>query len=404
VAATTGGSEVSAEPARARPRRWRRYLASIAALLLVVGLLAGIKACQIGRLIGFGDAMEQAGPPPEAVASAIAQMATWEVTLEAVGSVTGAERVSVSNEVPGTVIRIHFESGDVVTSGRALIELDASTERAQLTAARARRDLAQLVAERSRSLFGASAIAREELDRAEAALATAVGELDTLAAQIDRKTVRAPFAGRLGIRAVDLGQYLPPGSTITTLESLDTLFVDFSLPQEQLSRLRVGLPVRIALQGSGRQVDGKLVAIDPALDLPTRSVKLRASVSDGRQLRSGMFVRVSVVLPERERVVIVPATAIVHAAYGDSVFVIEPKLPGSPGMAVTPDGKVVRIARQQFVRVGPARGDFVAIASGLAPGSAVVSAGAFKLRNGSPVVVDDAHGPTPQLSPHPPNR
>jgi membrane fusion protein (multidrug efflux system) len=247
-------------------RHGRGYVVSIGALLLVIGLLAGIKACQIGKLVEFGDTMERAGPPPEAVSSATAQIAAWDVTLDAVGSITGAERVAVSNEVPGTVIRIRFESGDVVPSGRALVELDASTERAQLAAARARRDLAQVVAERSRFLFGVSAIPRDDLDRAEAALATAVGEMEALAAQIDRKTVRAPFSGRLGIRAVDLGQYLAPGSTITTLESLATLFVDFSVPQQELSRLRVGLPVRIELQGSGRHVDGKLVAIDPALD------------------------------------------------------------------------------------------------------------------------------------------
>jgi membrane fusion protein (multidrug efflux system) len=404
VATTTEGTAISAPPGRARSRSWLRYGIPIAALIFLVGVLAGLKFCQVSKLMAFGEKMQQAGPPPETVSSATAETSSWDLTLDAVGTVTGVERVTVSNEVPGMVTKIHFESGEVVQRGRVLVELDASTERAQLAAARARAELAEIEAGRSRKLVATSAVPREELDRAEAQLATANGEVATLEAQIELKTVRAPFNGKLGIRAVDLGKYLGPGSTITTLESVEGLYVDFSLPQEVLSRLRVGFPVRIELQGTDERVDGKITAIDPTLDAATRSVKLRASVTDGKHLRSGMFVRVSVVMPKREQVIVLPATAIVHAAYGDSVFIIEPKLPGSPGIAALPDGQIVKVARQQFVRLGPARGDFVAITKGIAPHTTVVSAGAFKLRNGSPVVIDNSRAPKPELAPNPPNR
>lgn len=382
-----------------------RYAIVAIGLLVVVGLLAGLKTCQISTLMSAGKEMEKAGPPPEAVGSAVAKVVDWETTIDAVGSITGVETVEVSNDAPGIVERIRFESGDVVKRGRILVELDASTERAQLAAARSRRDLAQLATKRARNLLAGGAIAREEVDRNETELETAAGELATLTAQIERKVVRAPFDGRVGIRAVNLGQYLAPGTMITSLAATEGVYVDFTVPQELLSSLRVGLPVRVELRGTQEPIAARLAAIDPTIDAATRSVRLRADVPDGEaRLRPGMFVSVAVVLPERVRVVIVPITAVVHASYGDSVFVIEPKPAGSPGMTTTPDGKPVKVVRQQLVRLGVARGDFVVIAEGLEAGDVVVSAGAFKLRNGAPVVVDNSVGARPQLNPRPENR
>ena len=230
--------------------------------------------------------------------------------------------------------------------------------------------------------------------------------MEGLHAQIAKKTIRAPFAGKLGIRSVNLGQYLQPGTPVTVLETTDALHVDFSLPQEQLHRVAVGHPVRVTLEGSAEPpLTGTIAAVDPTIDQTTRTIKLRADLSDKTDtLRPGMFVRVAVVLPEKTKSVIVPATAIVHAPYGDSVFIIEPRKADTPGAATTPDGKPIKLARQQFVRVGQSRGDFAAVLEGLKPSEEVVTAGAFKLRNNAPVFVDSTKQPTPKVDPRPENR
>ncbi len=388
-----------------RSRRLR-YGLVVVGLLLVVGLLGGLKYCQISRLMANAEQMKAAGPPPEAVGTARARAGSWESTLSAVGSLTGAETVAVSNDAPGIVDHIRFESGQMARRGRILVELDSRAERAQRTTAIARRDLARINAKRAEGLFHEyGAIPRQEMETNETALDTATSQVAEVEAQIERKTIRAPFDGRLGIRAVNVGQYLNPGTTITTLDAVGHLFVDFALPQQAHAEVAVGQPVRVELPGSSQVVVGRLDAIDPTLDDATRNVRLRGTIPDlGGTLRPGMFVRVSVVLPARADVVVVPQTAVVHASYGDSVFVVEPKPPGSPGMTATPDGKPVRIARQQFVRLGPTRGDFVAIARGVQAGQEVVDAGAFKLRNGAPVVVDNRVKPKPQETPQPENR
>ena len=374
-------------------------------VVIVVGVIGAVKYAQISMLLAYGQRMEEMGPPPEALATAIAKVEPWEVTLSAVGSIVGARSVAVSNDAPGVVTKIHFDSGDVVKRGQLLVELDASTERAQLASAKAQLDLARISAKRTRALVAGGAVARSQQDQDETALETAASQVAALQAEIDRKVVRAPFAGRLGIRAIDLGQYLAPGTTITDLEALDAQYVDFTVPQEHLDRLNVGLPVRVEIQGMKAPLTGKLAAISPAVDNQTRTIQLRATVPQMKgKLRPGMFVRVSIVLPERSTALLVPATAIVHAAYGDSVFVVEPKPPGAPGMRETPDGKPVKIVRQRFVRVGSSRGDFVVIAAGLDAGAEVVTAGAFKLRNGSPIVVDNTRVVEPALAPRPPNR
>jgi membrane fusion protein (multidrug efflux system) len=384
--------------------RWRRILIASAGLFIVIGGIAGIKFWQITRLIAAGETMKKAGPPPEAVGSTIAEAVRWETRLDAVGTVAGVHSVTVSNDQPGIVMRMLFDSGAEVRRAQPLVELDASVERAQLASAKARRELARLTAQRARTLLASRAIAQAELDNDETALAAADSDVAGLEAQIDHKIVRAPFAGRAGIRAVNLGQYLPVGTMVTTVDSVSDVWIDFTLPQEQLPEVRVGTPVRVAVRGQPPE-DGSISAIDPAIDPATRNIKLRASLrGHDSQLRSGMFVTVTVVLPATTEAVVVPATAIVHAPYGDSVFVIEDKPPGSPGMTTTPTGQRVRIARQQFVRVGQARGDFVAIREGIAAGQPIVSFGAFKLRNNAPIVVDNSVQPKPQLEPHPENR
>jgi membrane fusion protein (multidrug efflux system) len=304
------------------------------------------------------------------------------------------------------VTKIRFESGAMVKQGQVLVELDTSVERAQLASARSRRDLAAVTAKRSRTLVQEKVMAQAQLDNDEATLRTANTEIAALQAQIERKVVRAPFKGRLGIRAVDVGQYLNPGTKLTVLEQVGAVFVDFSLPQQRLSSLKEGMPVRIVVEGaSGFTSDGTVSAVEPAVDNATRSIKVRAAVPNPEdKLRPGMFAQVSLILPKRAPVVSVPATAVIHASYGDSVFVIEDKPADAPGMSKTPDGKPVKLARQHFVRTGEARGDFVSILDGVKAGQEVVSSGAFKLRNGAPVVVDNTVKSDPKLNPRPENR
>jgi membrane fusion protein (multidrug efflux system) len=339
------------------------------------------------------------------VGSAVAKAENWETTVAAVGSISSLRNVSVSNEVPGTVSKIRFESGQIAREGQVLVELDASVERAQLASADARRELAGRTAQRSKILADGNVISRSQLDEVDAQFKTATTDTAALRAALDRKVIRAPFRGRLGIRAVNVGQYLTPGTTVTTLDAMGGTFADFTLPQEELASVKVGMPVRVTLEGAKKPLEGTISAVDPTIDSATRNVKLRAAIPDlAETTRPGMFVNVQVITPEQKAVVSVPATAIVHASFGDSVFVIEDKKPGSPGMDKTPDGKPVKVARQQFVRVGAMRGDFVAINKGVTAGQQVVSAGAFKLRNNSPVVVDNTVQAKPQLEPHPENR
>nr|WP_246357592.1 efflux RND transporter periplasmic adaptor subunit [Pyxidicoccus fallax] len=350
--------------------------------------------------------MEALGPPPEAVGSAVAQADTWERTLQAVGTVTSIESVAIRNEVPGVVERIAFSSGARAQEGAVLFELDARIERAQLRTARARLADAQADLHRARALQKGGVLTPSALDDAEAAYNIAAGEVSALEARLHQKIIRAPFTGRLGIRNVSVGQFLNPGTQLVVLDAVDDLLVDFSLPQQDVSRVQSGMPVRVGFSASPRtELAAKLLAVEPTVDVATRNLALRARVTqpDGR-LKPGMFVDVTVVTPEKLDVVTVPATSVVHAAYGDSVFVIEEKKPGTPGMDRTPDGKPVHIARQQFVRLGSARGDFVSILQGLEPGARVVTAGAFKLRNGTPVVVDDSAMPRPERDPKPENR
>jgi membrane fusion protein (multidrug efflux system) len=382
-----------------------RYVYAILGLLVVIGGLAAIKAKQIGQLISFGKQYEVMGPPPEVVSSAVATSAQWEGTLSAVGSIVAAKGVTVSNDAPGVVARIHFESGQSVKQGQVLVELDSSVEQAQLASAAARTELASISLKRTRALVDSNSIAASQLDTDQFGYKGNRADATALAAQINRKTVRAPFSGRLGIREVNLGQYLNSGTTISVLEAIDTVFVDFALPQQELGELSVGMPVRVTMEGlAGPLPGGTISALDPEIDAMTRTVKVRASIPNkDERLRPGMFVSVAVVLPKTVDVVAVPATSIIHASYGDSVFVIEDKKDEQGAPVNGADGKPAKVARQQFVRVGRSRGDFVAIDDGVKAGEEVVSSGAFKLRNGSGVVVDNTINLDPKLDPHPVN-
>jgi membrane fusion protein (multidrug efflux system) len=310
-----------------------------------------------------------------------------------------AKGVSVSADAAGIVTKIHFDSGATVRQGQVLVELDTSVERAQLASIRARRDLAEANVKRSRTLAASGVASQSEVDTNEASFKSLMAEASALGAQIAKKTIRAPFSGKLGIREVNLGQYLAPGTTVASLETSESIFADFTLPQRELGRVAVGMPVRASQEAGGATLaEGTVAAIDPAVDSVTRNVKLRASLPNpGDKLRPGMFVRVSVVLPEKHRIVAIPLTAVVRASYGDSVFFTEMKPVGEAK-------KLTKVAHQAFVRLGETRGDYVAVLDGLEPGKEVVTAGAFKLKNGIPLAVNDKVVLDPKLAPTPENR
>ena len=365
-----------------------------------------MKFTQIKGIIDRNEAMAKAGPFPETVGSAVAKEDEWEKKLSAVASIATARGVTVSNEVAGMVSAIRFESGAQVKRGQVLVELDTSVERAQLASVQARRDNAKISAGRTRSLVQQEALPQQQLDSDEATLKSLSADATALSAQIDRKIVRAPFDGRLGIRLVNLGQYLNAGTPITDLQAVDAVYVDFTLPQKELPTLTVGLPVRINEAAGGPQGEATIAAIDPTVDEVTRSIKVRAAIPKAKDntLRPGMYVTVSVVLPEKRRIVIVPATAVVHAAFGDSVFIIEDRKDESGAVVKGQDGKPAKVARQQFVKTDERRGDFVSITDGVKAGQEVVVAGAFKLRNGAPVAINNSVKPEPKLAPTPENR
>lgn len=391
-------------PPPRKSKRVVRYVIAIVGLIALVALLGGVKASQIGMLINFGKEMEKAGPPPEMVSSTRAELQTWESTLTAVASVVSAKGVALANEAAGVVSRLHIESGAEVKQGQVLVELDTNVERAQLNSLRARRELAESSLARSRVLVSSGAIAQAQLDADESAYKSIVADQAAIEAQIARKVVRAPFSGRLGLRQVNLGQYLAPGTTVATLESKDSDYIDFTLPQRDLEKLTVGMAIRATETGAESDdepvtIQGVVSAIDPSIDPVTRAVKVRATVpSQQTQLRPGMFLNVSVILPQKREVVAIPSLSVLRASYGDSVFVVAPKPKDSPS-------KADKVAEQKFVRIGEARGDFVAVDQGLKAGEEVVTAGAFKLRNGLPIIIDNKSVKLdPKLAPKPPNR
>jgi membrane fusion protein (multidrug efflux system) len=375
--------------------RSKQWLSAVLGLLVVVGALVGIKAGQIGVMIASGKTFS---PPPESVTSASVQATEWQPSHPATGSVVAVHGVTLGAELPGTVREVAFDSGHAVKRGEVLVRLDISTEEAQLVAARADATLARLALERARSLRQGDVNTPAELDAAEARAAQAGAAVAGLEATIAKKTIRAPFDGRIAIRQVEVGQVVTPGTPLASLQSVDPTYVDFWLPQQALSTLQVGQQVRLQTDTyPGGTWDGRLATINPEIDPATRNVRLRATFRnvDGR-LRPGMFANVEILSADRQPVLLVPATAAIYAPYGDSVFVLETTAEAGKPPAT--------VARQRFVRLGERRGDLVAVVSGLKGGEQVVSSGAFKLRNGAAVVVHNDQAPDAQLDPRPVDR
>jgi len=365
-----------------------------AGVVLVFGVLAGVKTLQIRAMINKGKQMKM---PPEIVTAAKAQPDSWESLITAVGSLEAVQGVVVTAEMTGKVTVIAFEPGTRVKAGDLLVQQDVSAETAQLRAAEAAVALAKINFERSKKMLATKVVAESSYDNAEAQLKQAQAQADTFRAAIAKKTIRAPFSGRLGIRLVNIGQIIKEAETIVSLQALEPIFVNFSVPQQQLPLIRPGLEVRITSDAlpSGQVVTGKITALNPNVDAASRNIKVQATVANPDELlRPGMFANVAIVQPIQNPVLAIPATSVLYAPYSDSVFIVEDAKAEEGGKA----GKVVR---QQFVRLGEKRGDFVAVLSGVKAEETVVSTGVFKLRNGQSVVVDNSLAPEFKLAPTP---
>jgi membrane fusion protein (multidrug efflux system) len=366
-------------------------LIMLGVMLLIIASLGFVKFQQIRAAIAAGAAWT---PPPEAVTTIVTREETWPRSLGAIGSVSAVHGVTVSADLAGIVEKIELESGRSAKAGQVLVRLDTSQERAQLAAAEAQRDLARLNLDRARRLVETGAIAQAEYDRLAAEAKQAEARMGEIQAVIDRKTIRAPFSGVLGIRQVDLGQYLAAGEPIVPLQSLDPVYVDFSVPQQDVGELRVGAEVRVSADSLAVHQSGRITAVNSIVDQDTRNVQAQATFANpGGRLRPGMFVDVQVVVGTTHDVVALPASAISYAPYGNSVFIVSDMK--------AKDGRPYKGVRQQFVKLGPGRGDQVAVLSGVKSGEEVVTSGVFKLRNGAAVLINNAVQPSNNPAPRP---
>jgi membrane fusion protein, multidrug efflux system len=383
-----------ARPVLNRPMQSGKGIVIAIALLLAIGVfVVGIKFLQIGKMMSMPHTM-----PPTTVTSASVKNEDWAPRLTAVGSVSAVQGAVVSTELAGVVSEINFDSGAVAKKGEVLMKLDASQEEALLRSAEADAQLAGTDLERSRDLAMKKVVSGAELDSAQSKFRRMNAVVDQMRSSIAKKTVIAPFDGQLGIRQVNVGQMINAGQQVVGLTALDPLYVDFALPEQYLSKLAKGLEVTVQSDAfPGRQFKGKLTAINSMVDPVTRNVPLQATLDNpDHALHPGMFAKVEVALSETKKTIVIPGSAVSYAPYGDSVFVIEKQKDPKTG-------KESDMLRQQFVRVGEARGDFVAVTQGLKEDQTVVSTGVFKLRNGMAVAVNNDLAPKPELNPKPPD-
>jgi membrane fusion protein, multidrug efflux system len=369
----------------------RKIGLTVVVMLLLIAGLGFLKFEQIQAAV-----KEHAfTPPPTAVTTIIAKPEDWASTRKAVGTAVAVQGVTVSADLPGIVAHISFESGRQVHAGDVLLELDTRQERAQLAAAEADRNLANLTYERTKALVEQGAVPRADFDKAAAEKSSTEAKVAEIKATIERKTIHAPFTGVLGLRQVNLGQYLAAGNPIVPLQSLDPIYVNFGIPQDDAMRVKVGQQVEVSASDiGGLSFKGKVTAIDSVIDESTRNVRVQATLSNPNgKLRPGMFVDASLTSGGSQSLISLPASAINYAPFGDSVYVATD--------LKDPSGKMYRGVRQQFVKIERKRGDQVAIASGLNPGEEVVTSGTFRLRNGAPISVQNSVQPSNNPAPKP---
>jgi membrane fusion protein (multidrug efflux system) len=377
-------------------RRWAFW--AFLALLIVGMVVGGLLVIKLLQFKAMSDATAQMVVPPEPVNVVTVLERSWQPRISAVGSITAVQGTVVSTEAEGVVRSIKFDAGSEVETGTELVQLDIEVEQAELRAAEAAAELARISFNRARELIGTRSISQAEFDSADANLKQSEAKVDNLRAVISRKIVRAPFTGKLGIKRISVGDFLEKGSPLVSLQSLDPVHVEFSVPQQRLGELVDGLKVIVSSDAyPGQNFEGEITAINSEIDPATRNIRVQATLgnSDGR-LRPGMFVTTELILARSETALFIPATAVQHSPFGDSVFLVE------EGNAGTGEGTPL-VAQQQFVRLGERHGDYVVVTEGLNVGDQVVSAGGFKLRPGVPVVIDNTLAPTFEFEPTPGN-
>jgi membrane fusion protein (multidrug efflux system) len=377
------------------PKQLRNTIVGIAITLPLIGGIIGIKIFQFDAM---GAAAAGFVMPPSPVNTAEVLEQLWQPRVASVGTVVAVQGTVVSAEADGIVRAIMFEAGSMVKTGDELVRLDTDIEQAQFQEAEANAEWAQVVYTRAKELIGSRSISEAEYLQASVGLKRAQAQLNNIRAVIARKTVRAPFDGKLGIREISVGQFLHKGNPVVSLQSLDPVYVEFSLPQQRLSKLSEGLTVAVSSDTyPGQQFEGEITSFNPDVDTATRNVRVQATLNnpDGR-LRPGMFVSVDMLLAETQNVLFIPASAVLHSPFGDSVFVIQEGEKSA-------DGSTPLTAEQQFVRLGARQGDYVVAIEGVKPGEKIVSTGAFKLQPGMPVIIDNALAPEFMFEPVPDN-
>jgi membrane fusion protein (multidrug efflux system) len=376
---------------------WKYLVFFVVLLGLFLAVVFGFGFVKFTQIQGFMKLAKSGAfePPPTAVTTDVAKESEWQPTLQSVGSVTAVNGVTISTDLAGIVRQIAFESGNKVRSGDLLVRLDTTQEEAQLHQSEAQRDFASVTLKRDKDLVEKHAIAQSDYDNAAAVFRQAQATVDQFNALIARKTLRAPFDGVTGIRQVNLGQYLKEGDMVVTLQAFDPIYVNFSLPQQDLSKLAVDQPVALRVDAyEGQSFEGKITAINSLVDQATRNIQVQATFANSDfRLRPGMFAKVSVIMTEKQNVVAIPATAIHYAPYGDSIFIVS--------QMKDPQGKEYKGVKEQFIKTGQSRGDMIAIVSGLKPGDEVVTSGVFRLKTGAHVSVNNQIKPGTDLAPNP---
>jgi membrane fusion protein, multidrug efflux system len=371
----------------------KRLTLTIIGLAILIGIPTVIKMQQFQAMAAMQMTM-----PPEIVTADQVRKQIWPNELSSTGSLIAVQGVTMSAELGGKITEIAFKSGQRVKAGDLLVRLDTTAEEAQLRSAEAAAKLAKINLERNRGLRANKTVSQSELDSSEANFKQTTAQVENVRATIAKKTMRAPFSGQLGLRQVNLGQIIEQGTPVVTLQTINPIYADFSLPQQQFSSIAVGNEVRINTDAApDKTFTGKIIAVNPEIDQTTRSVRVRSTlVNEGELLRPGMFANVEVVLPQVNEVLAIPATSVLYAPYGDTVFVIDSKKDET-------SGEEQQILRQQIIRLGQTRGDYVAVTKGLKEGESVVTSGVFKLRPNMAVTVDNTLALDARLDPQPAN-
>ena len=374
----------------------KRMLIMVGCIILLIAVLAFGKFMQIRAMIA-----NSPKPGAQVVSAVKVEQAEWQPQLASVGTLVPVRGVDVTTEIAGLVRTVNFRSGDEVKAGQLLFEMNADADRAQLHALQAAADLSSSVLKRDRQQFAAQAISQAQLDSDEADLKSRQALVAQQQALVDKKTIRAPFAGKLGITAINPGQYLNPGDKLVTLQTIDTVYIDFFVPQKQLSGLSLGQKLTLSSDAwPGVAFAGKISSISPKVDTATRNVQVEATIPNPkRQLLPGMFASVNLDMGERKRYLTLPQTSITYNPYGSTVFVLAPAT--GKDAAKDDKGNAQLVAQQVFITTGPTRGDQVAVLTGLKEGQVVVTSGQLKLKNGTPAVIDNKVQPANSPNPTP---